>query len=86
MAAQISDRQQLGDFGRRLTLAALIVGAGALVTMNTVIPPGSLVLGSPGKRVRAITEKDRSWIRHSWEHYVHGAARFRDRKGGTSSG
>lgn len=35
-----------------------IVGAGALVTQRTVIPPRSLVLGAPAKVVRTLTEED----------------------------
>ena len=34
-----------------------IVGAGAVVTKNTVIPPFSLVLGTPGKVVRTLPEE-----------------------------
>lgn len=34
-----------------------IVGAGALVTKNTIIPPFSLVLGSPAKVVRSLAEE-----------------------------
>ncbi len=33
-----------------------IVGAGALVTSNTIIPDGMLVLGSPAKAVKPLTE------------------------------
>ena len=35
-----------------------IVGAGALVTQNTVIPDNSLVLGSPGKVKREVTDEE----------------------------
>ncbi len=64
--------------------AGSIVGAGALVTMGTVIPPNSLVLGSPGRRVRATTAEEHTWIHHSWSHYVDGAARYRARDRGAS--
>lgn len=47
-----------------------LVGAGALVTMNTVIPPRSLVLGSPGKAVRVLSEDDVARNRANAEHYV----------------
>ncbi len=33
-----------------------VVGAGALVTSNTIIPDGMLVLGSPAKAVKPLTE------------------------------
>lgn len=35
-----------------------IIGAGALVTSNKEIPDGSLVLGSPAKVVRSLTEEE----------------------------
>lgn len=35
-----------------------IVAAGALVTQNTVIPDNSLVLGSPGKVKREVTDEE----------------------------
>ena len=47
-----------------------IVGAGALVTMNTKIPPGSLVLGCPAKVVRQLTEEEQSALRKGAENYV----------------
>lgn len=37
-----------------------IIGAGALVAEGVVIPPNSLVLGVPGKVVRATTEAERA--------------------------
>ena len=36
--------------------AGSIVGAGAVVTKGTVVPPNSLVMGIPGKAVRAVPE------------------------------
>jgi carbonic anhydrase/acetyltransferase-like protein (isoleucine patch superfamily) len=42
--------------------ACSIIGAGALVTGGTQIPPGSLVLGSPAKVVRALTEQEQEGI------------------------
>src|SRR5215831_14182992 len=36
-----------------------IIGAKALVTQGSRIPPGSLVLGAPAKVVRALTQKER---------------------------
>jgi gamma-carbonic anhydrase len=40
-----------------------IVGAGALVTQEMVIPPRSLVLGSPARVVRKLTEADEQFHR-----------------------
>jgi carbonic anhydrase/acetyltransferase-like protein (isoleucine patch superfamily) len=50
--------------------AQSIVGAGALVTKGTRIPEGSLVLGSPAKVVRPLTEEERSGLRAMAEKYV----------------
>lgn len=47
-----------------------IVGAGAVVTEGTQVPAGSLVLGSPGRVVRATTAEQQQGIRHSADHYV----------------
>ena len=51
-----------------------LIGARALVTPGTVIPDGSMVLGSPGKVVRALTEKERGELKYWAEKYVHNAA------------
>lgn len=56
-----------------------IVGANALVTKNTVIPPHSLVLGSPAKVVKTL---DESVERANYDHackYIRVAKLFRDR-------
>ncbi len=47
-----------------------IVGAGSLVTPNTKIPPKSLVLGSPAKVKRELTEEEIRGIRESAANYV----------------
>jgi carbonic anhydrase/acetyltransferase-like protein (isoleucine patch superfamily) len=47
-----------------------IIGANALVTEGKVIPPRSLVLGSPGRVVRTITDEELEELRLSAEHYV----------------
>jgi carbonic anhydrase/acetyltransferase-like protein (isoleucine patch superfamily) len=54
-----------------------LIGAGALVPEGKVIPDGSLVLGMPGKIVRALTPEDiamNTWIA---EHYVERAGIYR---------
>jgi carbonic anhydrase/acetyltransferase-like protein (isoleucine patch superfamily) len=50
--------------------ARSIIGAGALVTGGKKIPPGSLVLGSPGKVVRELTEEEQLSIKSWAERYV----------------
>ncbi|HIG73382.1 MAG TPA: gamma carbonic anhydrase family protein [Bacteroidetes bacterium] len=47
-----------------------LVGAGALVTMNTVVPPRSLVIGSPAKAVRLLTDDEVERNRANAAHYV----------------
>jgi carbonic anhydrase/acetyltransferase-like protein (isoleucine patch superfamily) len=47
-----------------------IIGAGALLSPGTNIPPGSLVVGSPGKVRRPINDEERAWIARSAENYV----------------
>lgn len=54
-----------------------IIGAGALVTEDKVIPDNSVVIGSPAKIVRNVTEEE---IAHNLEnagHYVEAAAVYR---------
>ncbi len=62
-----------------------IVGAGALVTQGARIPPGSLVLGSPAKVVRALTRKERSGLKYWAEKYVRNAAYCLKNKIGVSA-
>lgn len=50
--------------------AQSIVGANALVTMGTAIPPGSLVLGSPAKVVKTLSNEARAGLRHWADKYV----------------
>jgi carbonic anhydrase/acetyltransferase-like protein (isoleucine patch superfamily) len=47
-----------------------IVGAGAVLTENTVVPPGSLVLGVPGKVVRQLDGVARARILDNAARYV----------------
>lgn len=56
-----------------------IVGAHALVTKNTVIPPYSLVLGSPAKVVKNLGEESARANREHAEDYVRLAKRFANR-------
>ena len=54
-----------------------IIGAGALVTGNTVIPEGSMVLGSPGKVVRPLKPEEIEMIRQAAAGYVDRAKLFK---------
>jgi carbonic anhydrase/acetyltransferase-like protein (isoleucine patch superfamily) len=47
-----------------------IVGAGALVTKNKVFPPRSLIMGSPAKVVRQLTDEEVAELYASAKRYV----------------
>ena len=55
-----------------------IVGANALVTEGKEIPDNSMVMGSPGKVVKTMSDEQAKAIRFSAIHYVENAAKFRD--------
>ena len=54
-----------------------LVGAGAVVTPGTTIAPGHLVLGSPARPVRPLTEAERLELRQAAARYLDTAARYR---------
>jgi len=47
-----------------------VVGAGSLVTPGKKIPEGSLVVGAPGRVIRAVTDEEREGIVRTAAHYV----------------
>ena len=53
-----------------------IIGANSLVAEGKEIPDGSLVLGSPGKVVRELTEQQKIMLEANAEHYVNNAQRY----------
>lgn len=53
-----------------------LIGANALIPEGKVIPDGSLVMGSPGKVVRELTEPQIKMLEASAAHYVHNAQRY----------
>jgi carbonic anhydrase/acetyltransferase-like protein (isoleucine patch superfamily) len=53
-----------------------IVAAGALVTKRTVIPAGSLVMGSPAKVVRPLTQDETDFLKKSAANYVGDSAKY----------
>lgn len=55
-----------------------LIGAGALITEGKEIPDGSLVMGIPGKVVRALDETAIQSLRASALHYQDNMRRFRD--------
>jgi carbonic anhydrase/acetyltransferase-like protein (isoleucine patch superfamily) len=54
-----------------------VVGAGAVLLEGTEIEPGSLVVGVPGRVVRAVDDATQRRIERSWQHYVAQAERHR---------
>lgn len=54
-----------------------LIGANTLVTEGKVIPDNSLVIGSPGKVVRTLTEAEITALRDNAAHYVELMARYR---------
>lgn len=72
MNAVILDGAEIG--------ARSIIGAGALVTGGRKIPPGSLVLGSPAKVVRALDLEEQAGIRSWADKYVRLARAYRERR------
>jgi carbonic anhydrase/acetyltransferase-like protein (isoleucine patch superfamily) len=62
MGATILDGATIGD--------QCLIGANSLVTTDTKIPPGTLVLGSPAKVVRKLTFKERGKLKTWAQKYV----------------
>ena len=62
MGATILDGTVIGE--------ECLIGANALVTPGSRIPPGSMVLGSPAKIVRALTREERAGLKHWADKYV----------------
>lgn len=62
MGAIIMDGVEIGEYS--------IVGAGALVTSGKIIPSHSMVLGSPAKVVRNVTDKEIEMITNSYKNYL----------------
>lgn len=69
IAAVVLDRCVVGD--------DCLIGAGALLTPGTTVPPGQLVLGSPARAVRPLTDAERRHLVDSAAGYVVNAARYR---------
>jgi carbonic anhydrase/acetyltransferase-like protein (isoleucine patch superfamily) len=59
-----------------VVLDGAVIGAGTMIGAGSLIPPGKLLeggylyLGSPIRRVRELTEKERSYLSYSAAHYV----------------
>ncbi|NBA95449.1 gamma carbonic anhydrase family protein [Pseudomonas sp. R5(2019)] len=53
-----------------------IIGANTLIGEGKEIPDGSLVMGSPGKIVRELTDAQKKMLEASAAHYVQNAQRY----------
>ena len=56
--------------------ANCLIGANSLITEGKVIPDNSLVMGSPGKVVRQLTEQEVAGLKMSAAGYVANGRRF----------
>jgi carbonic anhydrase/acetyltransferase-like protein (isoleucine patch superfamily) len=76
----ISDDCLIGMGARILNGAVIepecIVGAGALVTEGKTFPTGSLIVGSPARAIREVTDAERQMLRLSAAHYAEKAALY----------
>jgi carbonic anhydrase/acetyltransferase-like protein (isoleucine patch superfamily) len=69
MNAVVLNRAKVGNY--------CMIGANALITEGKQIPDGSVVMGSPGKIVRQVTDAERKILEGSAAHYVENARRYR---------
>lgn len=70
MGAIVLNHAKIGD--------NCLIGAGALITERTEIPPGSLVLGAPGKVVRQLDGDTIAGLTTTAKKYQENMRRFRD--------
>ena len=53
-----------------------LVGAGALITEGKTFPAGSLIVGSPARVLRPLTDQEKQALRISAEHYAEKARHY----------
>ncbi len=70
MGAVVMDGTEVGEDS--------IIGAGSLVTGGTIIPPRSMVLGSPAKVRRSLSDEEVLRIKRSAENYVEDILNYRN--------
>jgi len=73
-ACQVGDGSLIGMGATVLSRVVIgknsIVGAGALVTEDKIFPDRSLILGSPARRIRELTDKEVMALRENADHYI----------------
>jgi carbonic anhydrase/acetyltransferase-like protein (isoleucine patch superfamily) len=76
----IADDCLIGMGARVLNHAVIpegcLVGAGALVTEGKVFEAGMLIIGSPARAIRPLTEQESAMLRQSAAHYAAKAAHY----------
>ena len=55
-----------------------IIGSNSLIPEGKVIPDGSLVMGTPGKVIRMLSDEERAGLLRTAQGYVMRAARYRE--------
>lgn len=70
MGAILLDGAEIGEFS--------IVGAGALVTSGKKFPDGMLIIGSPAKAVRELTDEEKKGLLRSADMYVETAEKHKN--------
>ena len=78
---QISDYSLVGIGSIILNNAKIgkncIIGANTLITENKIIPDNSLVVGSPGRVLRKVTDDEIKSILENGKHYVDGSKKYK---------
>ena len=69
MGAIVLNGAEIGEF--------CMIGAGALVTQNKKFPDGMLIIGSPAKAVRELTEEEKQSLIKSADDYCANAQRHK---------
>lgn len=70
MGATVLNHAVIGEF--------CIVGAQALVTERKEFPDRSLILGSPARRIREVTDEEIALMKWTADHYVKRSQRYRE--------
>ena len=77
----IADNALIGNGAVILDFAEIgagsLVGANALVTERKIFPPRSLILGSPAKAVRELTDEEVQSLRDNVQSYINKAKLYR---------
>ncbi len=68
MGAIIMDVAEIGE--------DTVFGSDALVTEDTIIPPKSVIIGSPARVRRPVKDDELAWIRESAQNYVRYARQY----------